>query len=117
MSTEFCRHCGLFLSQRSAKRTEPFVREALCTFVSGVYADFILKTCDIIDQRVQELTPEEINKLVAVLANPKPYRTPPEFYENRKDGKTFQLLAESADTKLRKTLERIKKASDAGQLS
>ena len=65
----------------------------------------------------QELAPEEINKLVAVLANPKPYRTPPEFYENRKDGKTFQLLAESADTKLRKTLERMKKASDAGQLS
>ena len=73
----------------------------------------ILKKCDVdIKKRAGELTPEEINKIVAVVANPTQFRIP-SWYLNRqrdyKDGKNLQLYAQSVDTKLRDDIERLKK--------
>merc|ERR1719484_311148 len=78
------------------------------TKIKGIgrrFSNLILKKCDVdMNKRAGELTPEEINKIVAVISNPTQFRIP-SWYLNRqrdyKDGKTFQLFANTVDTKLR----------------
>ena len=66
------------------ERSDPLVEEALCTFVSAAYADLILQKClPVTDKRVGELTPDEITKIIGMIRNPKPFRTPPALYLDR----------------------------------
>ena len=86
------------------------------TKIKGIgrrFSNLILKKCDVdMNKRAGELTPEEINKIVAVISNPTQFRIP-SWYLNRqrdyKDGKTYQLFANTVDTKLRDDVERMKK--------
>merc|ERR1719301_401362 len=76
-------------------------------------ANLILKKCDVdTNKRAGELTPEEINKIVAVVSNPTQFRIP-EWFLNRqkdiKDGKTSQVFANQVHTSLRNDIERMKK--------
>ena len=81
------------------------------TKIKGIgrrFSNLILKKCDVdMNKRAGELTPEEINKIVAVISNPTQFRIP-SWYLNRqrdyKDGKTYQLFANTVDTKLPMTL-------------
>ena len=86
------------------------------TKIKGIgrrFSNLILKKCDVdMNKRAGELTPEEINKIVAVISNPTQFRIP-SWYLNRqrdyKDGKTCQIFAQTVATKLRDDLERLKK--------
>lgn len=92
------------------------MKEALCTFVSAEYADWLVEKTDVDARKVlTELEPEEINKLVAVISNPKPFGAPPELYLARPasaDGQAFKLLTDPSDTKL-SFLKSMKTAADA----
>merc|ERR1712124_157055 len=86
------------------------------TAIKGIgrrFSNIICKKCDIdLNKRAGELTTDEINKIVAVISNPTQFKIP-SWYLNRqrdyKDGKTFQLFANTVDTKLREDVERMKK--------
>ena len=86
------------------------------TSIPGIgrrFSNLILKKCDVdMNKRAGELTPEEINKIVAVVANPTQFRIPT-WYLNRqrdyKDGKNVQVYAQTVVTKLRDDIERMKK--------
>ena len=91
------------------------VMYAICK-IKGIgrrFSNLILKKCDVdVNKRAGELTPEEINKIVAVVANPTQFRIPKWFLNRQhdyKDGKSVQLFSNTVDTKLRDDLERLKK--------
>merc|ERR1711964_152886 len=86
------------------------------TAIKGVgrrFSNLVLKKCDIdLSKRAGELTPEEINKIIAVISNPTQFRIPEWFLNRRrdfKDGKTYQIHPNSIVTKLRDDLDRMKK--------
>jgi small subunit ribosomal protein S18e len=59
-----------------------------------------------------ELTTEDIEKIVAIISNPKQFKIPSWFLNRQKDrttGKYYQLYAQNVDGKLRDDLERLKK--------
>ena len=63
------------------------MQAALCTFVSVDYAALILQKCELMNnKRLGELVQDEINKIEAVIANPKLFHTLPAMYMNLKDG-------------------------------
>merc|ERR1719420_1030566 len=74
------------------------------TKIKGIgrrFSNLILKKCDV-----------DINKIVAVISNPTQFRIPSWFLNRQrdyKDGKTYQLFANTVDTKLREDVERMKK--------
>merc|ERR1719262_360192 len=86
------------------------------TAIRGIgrrFSNLVLKKCDIeLTKRAGELTPEEINKIVAVISNPTQFRIPEWFLNRRRDfktGKTSQVTANNVHTVLRDDLERLKK--------
>ncbi|VDK22355.1 unnamed protein product [Taenia asiatica] len=86
------------------------------TAIKGVgrrYATVVCKKADVdIRKRAGELTDDEIEKIVTVMANPRQYKIPNWFLNRQKDiedGKHTQLLAQGLDSKLREDLERLKK--------
>jgi len=86
------------------------------TAIKGVgrrYANLVCKKADIdLGKRAGELTEDEIERLVTVIANPLQYKIPAWFLNRQrdiKDGKTQQLMSNNLDTKLREDLERLKK--------
>merc|ERR1712006_12583 len=83
------------------------VQYAICR-IKGIgrrFSNLILKKCDVdVNKRAGELTPEEINKIVAVVANPTQFRIPKWFLNRQhdyKDGKSVQLYSNTVDTKIR----------------
>ena len=86
------------------------------TVVKGVgrrFAVLVCKKADIdINRRAGELSPEELEKLVTVINNPRQFKVP-DWFINRnrdyKDGKTSHVLANTLDNKFREDLERLKK--------
>ncbi|KAJ1458943.1 ribosomal protein S13 [Pelagophyceae sp. CCMP2097] len=64
------------------------------------------------DKRAGELTPDEVEKLVAIIQNPKQFKIPAWFLNRQKDyktGKDAQIFANTLQQKLREDLERMKK--------
>jgi len=63
-------------------------------------------------RRAGELNEEEVERLMAVINNPRQFKIP-DWFLNRnkdfKDGKISHLMANSLDNKLREDLERLKK--------
>ncbi|KAK5314743.1 ribosomal 40S subunit protein S18B [Exophiala xenobiotica] len=59
-----------------------------------------------------EITTEELERIVTIIQNPTQYKIP-EWFLNRQrdivDGKNYQVLANSMESKLREDLERLKK--------
>nr|CAH8848101.1 unnamed protein product [Trichobilharzia regenti] len=86
------------------------------TSIKGVgrrYANVVCKKADIdLNKRAGELTEDEVEKLVTVMANPRQYKIPDWFLNRQKDiedGKHSQLMSGALETKLREDLERLKR--------
>eukprot|EP00727_Mastigamoeba_balamuthi_P001867 m51a1_g11678 putative 40S ribosomal protein S13 (156) ;mRNA; r:3140-3762 len=73
----------------------------------------VLKKADIdLNKRAGELTPEELEKVVAILAKPQEFKIP-NWMLNRqrdiKDGSNSQLMSNTLESTLRDDIERLKK--------
>ena len=77
------------------------------------FADLICKKAEIdVNKRAGELTADEIEKLVAIIQNPRQFKIPLWFLNRQKDyktGKYSQAFANTLHTTLRSDLERLKK--------
>lgn len=77
------------------------------------FSDLICKKAEVnINKRAGELTADEIEKLVAVIQNPRQFKIPVWFLNRQKDfktGKYSQTFAQNIAAKLRDDLERLKK--------
>jgi small subunit ribosomal protein S18e len=77
------------------------------------FADLICKKAEIdVNKRAGELTADEIEKLVAIIQNPRQFKVPLWFLNRQKDfktGKYSQVFAQNFDAKLRDDVERMKK--------
>lgn len=77
------------------------------------FADIICKKAEIdVNKRAGELTADEIEKLVAIIQNPRQFKVPLWFLNRQKDwktGKYSQVFAQNFDAKLRDDVERLKK--------
>lgn len=63
-------------------------------------------------RRAGEMTADEIEKLVAIIQNPRQFKIPDWFLNRQRDwktGKTTQASSQVVDQKLRDDLERLKK--------
>ncbi|XP_057380559.1 small ribosomal subunit protein uS13 [Daphnia carinata] len=86
------------------------------TSIKGVgrrYANVVLKKADIdLTKRAGELSEEEVEKLITIMANPRQYKIPDWFLNRQKDikdGKFSQVTSNMLENKLREDLERLKK--------
>ncbi|GAB0093711.1 40S ribosomal protein S18 [Sergentomyia squamirostris] len=86
------------------------------TAIKGVgrrYANIALKKADVdLSKRAGECTDEEVERVVAVIQNPRIYKIPDWFLNRQKDvtdGKYYQLTSAVLESKLRDDLERLKK--------
>eukprot|EP01029_Cantina_marsupialis_P026375 TRINITY_DN70737_c0_g1_i1.p2 TRINITY_DN70737_c0_g1~~TRINITY_DN70737_c0_g1_i1.p2 ORF type:complete len:152 (+),score=28.63 TRINITY_DN70737_c0_g1_i1:115-570(+) len=86
------------------------------TSIQGIgrrFADIILKRAEIdLDKRAGELSADEIDRIIAIIENPRAFKIPRWFLNRRKDfttGKDCQLKANTLATQLRNDLERLKK--------
>mmetsp|Transcript_31540 Transcript_31540/g.74241 ORF Transcript_31540/g.74241 Transcript_31540/m.74241 type:complete len:146 (-) Transcript_31540:341-778(-) len=77
------------------------------------FTDLICKKAEIdVNKRAGELTADEIEKLVAIIQNPRQFKIPLWFLNRQKDfktGKYIQVFAQNVDAKLRDDIERLKK--------
>merc|ERR1711865_749912 len=77
------------------------------------YANLVLKKADIdLHKRAGELSEEEVEKIVTIMANPRQYKIPDWFLNRQKDikdGKFSQVTSNMLENKLREDLERLKK--------
>ena len=77
------------------------------------YADLCLKKADIdLTRRAGELSPEEIERVMTVVQNPRQFKIPVWFLNRRKDfttGKNSHDYSNALDVNLRDDLERLKK--------
>ena len=77
------------------------------------FTDLICKKAEIdVNKRAGELTADEIEKLVAIIQNPRQFKIPLWFLNRQKDfktGKYTQVFAQNVDAKLRDDIERLKK--------
>uniref|UniRef100_A0ABD2VQS2 Small ribosomal subunit protein uS13 n=1 Tax=Trichogramma kaykai TaxID=54128 RepID=A0ABD2VQS2_9HYME len=86
------------------------------TAIKGVgrrYANIVLKKADVdLKKRAGELTDDEVEKVITIMANPRQYKIKDWFLNRQKDivdGKYSQLTSSNLDSKLREDLERMKK--------
>merc|ERR1711931_1798 len=86
------------------------------TSIRGVgrrFATVVCKKANIdIKKRAGELTEEEVERVITVMANPRQYKIPDWFLNRQKDikdGRYSQVLSNNLDNKLREDLERLKK--------
>jgi small subunit ribosomal protein S18e len=86
------------------------------TKIKGIgrrFSDLICKKAEVdVNKRAGELTADEIEKLVAIIQNPRQFKIPLWFLNRQKDfksGKYSQVFAQSMDAKLRDDIERLKK--------
>merc|ERR1712071_54663 len=86
------------------------------TSIKGVgrrYANIVLKKADVeVTKRAGELTDEEVEKVITIMANPRQYKIPDWFLNRQKDikdGKYGQVTSIQLENKLREDLERLKK--------
>merc|ERR1711911_340448 len=73
----------------------------------------LLKKADIeVTKRAGELSDEEVEKLITIMATPRQYKIPDWFLNRQKDikdGKFSQVTSNQLENKLREDLERLKK--------
>ena len=86
------------------------------TAIKGIgrrFSALIVKKAEINpNKRAGELTPEEIEKLIAIIQNPQQFRIPTWFLNRQKDfktGKTSHIVSNNLESKLRDDIERLKK--------
>ena len=86
------------------------------TAIPGIgrrFSNLICKKADIdLRKRAGELTPEEVEKLIAIISNPLQFKIPVWYLNRRKDiktGKDEQIVSNGLQAKLREDLERMKK--------
>jgi len=86
------------------------------TAIPGVgrrFANIACKKAGVqMDKRAGEMTPDEVEKIVAIIQNPKQFKIPSWFLNRQKDyktGKYAQAFANTLQQKLREDLERLKK--------
>merc|ERR1711979_168766 len=86
------------------------------TSIKGIgrrFATLVCKKADVdMNKRAGELTEEEVEKIMTIVANPRQYKIPDWFLNRQKDvvdGKYSQVLSNQLDNKLREDLERLKK--------
>merc|ERR1719242_794734 len=86
------------------------------TAIRGVgrrYSNVVLKKADIdLSKRAGELSDEEVERIITIMANPRQYKIPDWFLNRQKDikdGKFSQIMSNGLDNKLREDLERMKK--------
>eukprot|EP00353_Schmidingerella_taraikaensis_P010172 CAMPEP_0185577750 /NCGR_PEP_ID=MMETSP0434-20130131/10943_1 /TAXON_ID=626734 ORGANISM="Favella taraikaensis, Strain Fe Narragansett Bay" /NCGR_SAMPLE_ID=MMETSP0434 /ASSEMBLY_ACC=CAM_ASM_000379 /LENGTH=153 /DNA_ID=CAMNT_0028195403 /DNA_START=26 /DNA_END=487 /DNA_ORIENTATION=+ len=86
------------------------------TAISGIgrrLSNILLKRAEIdMNKRAGELTPEEIEKIVTILKNPRSFKIPDWFLNRQRDiitGKTSQVFSNGLLSKLRDDLEGLKK--------
>merc|ERR1711974_576007 len=86
------------------------------TAIRGVGRRFSLLVCKKADvdvhKRAGELSPEEVERVVAIISNPVQFKIPTWFLNRQKDHKTgrfFQITRNNLDGRLREDLERLKK--------
>ncbi|XP_025113277.1 40S ribosomal protein S18 [Pomacea canaliculata] len=86
------------------------------TAIKGVgrrFSNVVCKKANVdISKRAGELTEEEVERIVTVMANPRQYKIPDWFLNRQKDikdGRYTQVLSNALDNKLREDLERLKK--------
>uniref|UniRef100_A0A7S2EW73 40S ribosomal protein S18 n=1 Tax=Trieres chinensis TaxID=1514140 RepID=A0A7S2EW73_TRICV len=86
------------------------------TKIKGIgrrFADLLCKKAEVdVNKRGGELTADEIEKLVAIIQNPRQFKIPLWFLNRQKDfksGKYTQVFAQNFDAKLRDDVERMKK--------
>jgi len=86
------------------------------TSIKGIgrrFANVCCKKAEVdMAKRAGELTAEEMESLMVIIASPRQFRVP-EWFLNRKkdhkDGKYTQVVSNALDTKFRDDLERLKK--------
>eukprot|EP00210_Caulerpa_lentillifera_P007583 g7243.t1 len=86
------------------------------TAIKGIgrrFANICLKKAEVDPtKRAGELTPEELERLIKVIEDPRAYKIPDWFLNRQKDikdGKYSQLIGSQVDSKIRDDLERLKK--------
>merc|ERR1712154_201274 len=85
------------------------------TSIKGIGRRFatLVKKADVdMNKRAGELTEEEVEKIMTIVANPRQYKIPDWFLNRQKDvvdGKYSQVMSNALDNKLREDLERMKK--------
>ncbi|CAN0900532.1 40S ribosomal protein S18 [Linum grandiflorum] len=86
------------------------------TSIKGIgrrFANIVCKKADVdMNKRAGELSSEELDKLMTVVANPRQFKIPDWFLNRQKDykdGKYSQVVSNALDMKLRDDLERLKK--------
>jgi ribosomal protein S13 len=86
------------------------------TKITGIgkrFSNLICKKAEIdVNRRAGTLTNEEIEKLVAIISNPKQFKVPSWFVNRQKDivtGKTTQVVVNNLIGKVREDIERLKK--------
>ncbi|KAJ6938779.1 40S ribosomal protein S18 [Populus alba x Populus x berolinensis] len=86
------------------------------TSIKGIgrrFANIVCKKADVdMNKRAGELSAEELDKLMTIVANPRQFKIPDWFLNRQKDykdGKYSQVVSNALDMKLRDDLERLKK--------
>ncbi|KAL5198620.1 hypothetical protein ABZP36_002132 [Zizania latifolia] len=86
------------------------------TSIKGVgrrFSNIACKKADIdMNKRAGELSSEELERLMTVVANPRQFKVPDWFLNRKKDykdGRFSQVVSNALDMKLRDDLERLKK--------
>ncbi|CAO1628224.1 unnamed protein product [Jaminaea pallidilutea] len=86
------------------------------TEIKGIgrrYANVVCKKADVdLMKRAGELNSDELERIVTILQNPQDFKIPHWFLNRQRDivdGKSFQVLSNQLDSKLRDDLERLKK--------
>merc|ERR1712137_1243379 len=86
------------------------------TKIKGVgrrFSTLVLKKAEVnLNKRAGEMTPEELEKLIVIVANPRQFKIPDWFLNRKKDhkdGRFSQVVSNALDMKLRDDLERLKK--------
>ncbi|KAH9819975.1 ribosomal protein S13/S18-domain-containing protein [Melampsora americana] len=76
-------------------------------------ANVACKKADVdLNKRAGELNPDELERIVTIIQNPAQFKIPNWFLNRQRDivdGKSFQVLSNGLDSKMREDLERLKK--------
>merc|ERR1712072_1618235 len=86
------------------------------TSIKGVgrrFSNILCKKAEVdLNKRAGELTPDEVERLVTIIQNPRQFKVPDWMLNRKKDyktGKFSQVVANGLESALREDLERLKK--------
>ena len=112
MSSEFQHILRVLNTNIEGKRKVMFAMTKI-TGIGKRFSNLICKKAEVdVDRRAGTLSNEEIEKLVAIISNPKQFKVPNWFVNRQKDivsGKTTQVVVNGLIGKVREDIERLKK--------